>query len=331
MRLALFIALELLALPLQTLAMGHYVWRIRRKVLPAGISGTAHEPLQGRLLLHWAGLRPDAAAARMAARLPAFNGLTAFALFGTMGLASRLSGYRGGPFVLPPPRPASMGAMINHRTAFFDRVIREALADGVTQVVILGAGWDTRAYGLLRGHDVRIYEVDLPPTQQAKRRALDEAGIYRAQVRFVPTTFDQTSWLQALIAEGFDPAQPTFVLWEGVTMYLSERAIHDTLQAFASLAPGSRFAFDYLSREFVDCQPPHDKLGRRAKAGLRLYGESWVWGISTAPEAMPHVRRLLNEHGLCLADWEPFGSEGEESWYLGGLVLAEPRVSGPTD
>jgi methyltransferase (TIGR00027 family) len=210
-------------------------------------------------------------------------------------------------------------ALVNQRCEFFDRTLCEAVeprsGPAIQQVVILGAGWDCRAYGDLRDKDVRFFEVDMPPTQRAKKAALREGGIDADHVSFVETDFNQRSWFDALQDHGFDLALPTFILWEGVTMYLDEDAVRSTLGHLAKLAPGSCIAFDYFSRGLV-----FGMVGRLlVSTTLKLYyGESFQFGISVQSPARDHVSAFVEQTGLSLMEHELFGKKV----LLGGLVLA---------
>ena len=187
------------------------------------------------------------------------------------------------------------------------------------QVVFLGAGWDTRAYGALRDRPARVFEVDTPATQRAKTLALDRADIDASHVRFVETDVGQTSWFDALLGRGFDPDLPTFILWEGVTMCLDESTVQKTLRTVSGLAVGSGFAFDTLSLEF---------FSRFAGQYMRLmvkgfYGESWQFFLSTAAPAREQASEFIASQGLALAAYEPLGEERGKTVPVGGFLLAE--------
>jgi methyltransferase (TIGR00027 family) len=220
--------------------------------------------------------------------------------------------------------------MMAHRSEFFDRSLAAATAADaeppVGQVVILGAGWDTRAYGSPAASRLRFFEVDMAPTLAAKRAALERAGLPTGYVAFVETDFNQTSWYRALVEQGFDPALPAFILWEGVTMYVGEDAVDATLRQVAELAPGSRIAFDYWSRELMCSEAPFERDGQEVQAGMKFYGEAFIYGIPTKAPARDPVERLLISHGLELADFEPMGPDGK---IHGGLALAICRGFSP--
>ena len=328
MRLLIFLAIEIVMGPLQTLGAIAYMILIPLKNRPLGISGTAYEPLWSRMIMHAAGTRPDEAAYRLAPHLPAMSPAIVWLLTGTLGLATRWSGFRGSLLAYPAERPSTLQSMVNHRTEFFDRTLADAVDPGqdnpVKQVVILGAGWDSRAYGPIKDAGARLFEVDMPRTQQVKQEALKKAGVASDHVTFVETDFNQKSWFDALTEKGFDPSLPTFILWEAVTMYLDDEAVEATLSRVAKLAPGSRIAFDFLSRELVRAEAPYVLLGKFMVRSIKLfYGEPLLFGISTRAPARDHVHQLLASHGLELAEYEPFGVErAPKKVPVGGLALA---------
>ena len=305
--------------------------------MPRGISGTAYEPYLARLLLHHTRSRNDLAAERIAPHLPALSPLVLLTIE-TLALAARWSDYRGSFLAYPGPRPSTLKTFISHRTHFFDSAVAAAAAKDspIRQFVVLGAGWDTRSYGPLpggadlraspgpdSGEALRFFEVDEPPTQEAKVEALRAGGIDCGHVVFAPTDFNQRSWLESLTQHGCDPDSPTFILWEGVTMYLDDAAIDKTLREVAGLAPRSRIAFDFFSREFVLGRKPFVVLGNYAKYAMKwFYGESWHFGISTAAPAHERAREFIEAHGLRLESFEALGGEAERGTPVGGLVVA---------
>lgn len=138
------------------------------------------------------------------------------------------------------------------RTKLLDEAVLSFVRAGGRQVVLLGAGFDARAHRLAELQGVRVFEVDHPATQERKRAVLPEGANV---VTYVPFDFEneQTSALpDALRAAGHDPRAPTFTLWEGVTMYLSEPAVDATVRSVASWScAGSPFVFTYLERASV--------------------------------------------------------------------------------
>jgi methyltransferase (TIGR00027 family) len=141
----------------------------------------------------------------------------------------------------------SVRAFMAVRSRLAEDELARALGRGVTQYVILGAGLDTFAYrNPHAGAALRIFEVDFPATQSWKRRKLAAAGIpLPAALSFVPVNFEVDSLAERLNAAGFDPAQPTFFTWLGVTMYLTDAALTSTLGFVAATREGGGLVFDY--------------------------------------------------------------------------------------
>jgi methyltransferase (TIGR00027 family) len=138
------------------------------------------------------------------------------------------------------------------RHRLLDDLLLAEVAAGASQAVILGAGYDARAYRFPpgRGGAARYFEVD-HPTLSARKRTLAAkvAGGEQPHVRYVTVDFLREGIPERLIAEGFDPAVRTVFLWEGVTMYLTPAAVEATLAAVRGLAaPGSVIAFDVWLR-----------------------------------------------------------------------------------
>jgi len=131
------------------------------------------------------------------------------------------------------------------RSRIAEDELRLAAERGVLQYVVLGAGFDTFAY---RNPfpTLRVFEVDHPATQAAKRRRLAAAAIEIPHtMTFVPTDFASMSLADALGAAGFNAAEPAFFSWLGVVPYLERDAIESTLRFVASLPHGTAIVFDY--------------------------------------------------------------------------------------
>ncbi|MFL5349286.1 MAG: class I SAM-dependent methyltransferase [Hyalangium sp.] len=132
------------------------------------------------------------------------------------------------------------------RTVLIDAYLREALARGIRQVVILGAGLDGRAYRIQELGETTVFEVDHPDTQAFKRSRLEPLTPTAKQLRFVSVDFEKDSLDRALEQAGQLTGEPTFFIWEGVVMYLTDQAVRGTLRVVASRsAPGSSILINY--------------------------------------------------------------------------------------
>jgi methyltransferase (TIGR00027 family) len=146
----------------------------------------------------------------------------------------------------PERRPLRL--FIAMRSRFAEDAAANAIEKGVPQILVLGAGLDTFAYRLEPTQDMRVFELDHPATQTEKRRRLAEAEIAEpAHVLYVAHDFESGSMTAALEAAGLDPDRSAFVLWLGVTPYLTEEAVFATLGELASWPGGTEVVLDYAN------------------------------------------------------------------------------------
>jgi len=322
MRGLIFSILMIPIIPFWILGVAIYTWRVRRIVIPQNISGTAAEPYGARLLLHIAGTRIDNAAYKIAEHMILYAQPVRFLMLQAVWLALKISGYKGFFFAYPGPRPSTMMTMISHRSHFFDQSIQDVLTredNPATQLVVLGAGFDTRCYNLPEGKDIKCFEVDMPPTLNAKKRALQLAEVAHDHVTFVETDFNQEIWLEALLDSGFNPNLTTYVLWEGVTMYLVEEAVRDTLNLIASLPTGSVVGADFFSQDLIQGNPPFEKISKAMLRGIKYqYSENLQFGIPTGETLSEGLEEYLSESELKLARFEHVGSTEDKKppWYF---------------
>lgn len=140
-----------------------------------------------------------------------------------------------------------MRAFVVARSRFAEDSLAAAVARGVRHYVVLGAGLDTSAYRHPHAAaGLRVFEVDHPDTQAAKRYHLRVAGIAEPpELTFVSVDFETQSLPERLGAAGFEVGAPVFVSWLGVTMYLTPEAWRGTSAWLATRTPGSEVVFDY--------------------------------------------------------------------------------------
>ena len=325
MRVLIFTILVVLLLPLFLIGFVIFSWHIRRVCIPQNISGTASEPYTGRLAMHVVGTRPDEAGYKMARHLPSYGGIVRFLMIDTLGLACKISGHKWRLFSYPGPRPSSMATSISHRSYFFDESVKEILlrsGNPATQFVVLGSGFDTRCYDLPEGADIKCFEVDMAPTLNTKKRALELAGIAHDHVTFVETDFNQETWMEALLDSGFNANLTTYILWEGVTMYLVEEAVRDTLNLIATLPAGSAVGMDFFSWDLIEGNPPYEKLSKAMHKSISFYSENLQFGIATGENLSDGLEELLKESGLTLAKFEYIGSFEDKNppYYFFSLI-----------
>ena len=177
------------------------------------------------------------------------------------------------------------------------RLIDDLLADHMAELqtlVILGAGYDSRAYRLPWPQGVELLELDAPLTQAAKRRRLYRLlGKEPAQMRFIATDFNHQRLGDALAEVALPPSGRTLFPWEGVTNYLTAEAVDVTLRSLREVADRPRLIFTYIERGALAAAAsgPGDSVARR----LRRVGEQWSFGLD--PE---QLREYLAQRGFRL-------------------------------
>jgi methyltransferase (TIGR00027 family) len=271
----------------------------------SAVSGTALAPLTGRWLLHNLGTRPDEPANRL---MMAMAGVSVSLTLGPMIFAHRVSGYVPKAYRYPLHGEITLGNQGFARQTFFDGLVEQYLP-AIPQFVILGAGFDTRALllkGMPKYAPVRSFEIDTPPTLAFKREKLARAGIDTTGVTFVPANFETDDWLTQLIQAGFNPSQPALFIWEGVTMYLDQEAVKDTLRKIVSTAQGSILAFDYFTSEVLESQA---LSMRSVRASLNAGGEPLKFGVDSTPPSRERLAELLQSCGLTLIEQRTLGQE----------------------
>ena len=177
--------------------------------------------------------------------------------------------------VLQAPHVRASRAHILGRSAFTEDELLRTVAGGCRQYVLLGAGYDSSPARLAdRLTDVTVFEVDHPDTQAAKRAALRE-GEWPANVRFVPVDFEHDDLQAQLQHAGWDAAAPTFWSWLGVTMYLTDEAVMNTLSFVSTGAAGTTIVMNFTVHD--DEVTPDDLALRRIGAqGVARQGEPWI-------------------------------------------------------
>ncbi len=183
------------------------------------------------------------------------------------------------------------------RTCWIDDQLRVALQSGISQVVILGAGYDCRAYRISGIERTRVFELDQPSTLVEKKKALTLTyGALPAHVTFAEIDFNQQDLSKVLKASGFNDSTPAFFLLEGVLHYLTAEAVDTTMRAIASIgAPGSQFVFTYIHQGLLDGTVRFGDM-KHIPSTLQESSESWTFGFR--PE---ELSSYLAERGFDLA------------------------------
>ena len=165
------------------------------------------------------------------------------------------------------------------RTRLIDDTLSSLVPENVSQLVVLGAGFDSRPYRLRCLQTVPVFEVDHPATQNAKLNALSRVlGALPANVTFIPSDFNLMQLGSDMESSGYHDSVPTVFLWEGVTNYLSEVAVDATLRWCARAASGSKLLFTYIHSDVL-VRPESFVGADRLHASLEKVGEQLTFGM----------------------------------------------------
>jgi methyltransferase (TIGR00027 family) len=220
-------------------------------------------------------------------------------------------------WLLERVNPGGFG-YFNARTRYFDERLQHEAAAGLTQLVLLGAGFDSRPIRFAQAlAGVRVFEVDMPQVLAIRAQCLTGLSAPVERVA-VPIDFEREELGAALSARGYQPSGRTLFLWEGVTYYLAPAAVDGVLASIArSSAAGSSIVFDYVTQAFFD--------GDHAGYGAAQLAAGWRRLGNVHHSGVADVAALVAAHG--------FRVEGEitpgelEKRYLEGLPGA--RAWGP--
>ncbi len=315
---SIFRMIQIVLLPIAAVSYVLFVVKLVLYSRRSGTSATLLASFYTRWMQHTLGTRRDEPCARLMLVLPNVSHLGLRLVTAPTLLAHRLTGYVPRIYRYPYAGVPPMQHQSAARTTFYDAALERHLAD-VDQLVILGAGFDTRTYRLPAGTRVRSFEVDAPKTQAFKRAMLQQAGVDTTRVTYVPADFEHEDWFEKLVDAGFEPDKPSLFLWESVTMYLERQAVESTLRKIAGTATGSVIAFDYFSAELIESR---SLFMRYARAVISATGEPWKFGIDNTPPARQRVAAFLESCGLVLEEQRNFGPETDRKHAMAGFATA---------
>jgi len=189
------------------------------------------------------------------------------------------------------------------RTRCIDGLMERAVRNGATQLVILGAGFDTRAHRfaeLLK--DASVIEIDYGTTQEYKKRRVEAAlGSAPGNVTYATVDLARESLSEVLRRSGFQPGRKTYYICEGVSMYVPEEGMKETLHAIAAeSAPGSVLLLEYLNRGGLELLTKYP-MGMIKNA--IAWGEPFVFGVPDGND-----REFFLEAGLEMGETLKIGS-----------------------
>ena len=231
---------------------------------------------------------------------------------GARSLASTVKAVNDGKTGVRIQMAHAMANMIALRTAAIDKAVRESITAGARQVVILGAGYDGRAWRMPELAGIKVFEVDHPATQGEKRARVPELPPPKSILSFVTLDFERESLAAVLDRAGHDRAVPTCWVWEGVVMYLTQDAMHRTLAAIAGRSATR-------STLIVNYHVAHRKWFARLM--FRLIGEPQIsaWSPEEMSDALKSAGFAVRDD-TGMRDWNERFARGrarvDRGWYM---------------
>ena len=206
------------------------------------------------------------------------------------------------------------------RKRYIDDQVTAAVSDGsVKGIVNLGAGFDTRVYRFPVLATVPVWEVDQPKNIAAKRRGIEHAlGRVPPHVTLVATNFLDEDIRSVLEEQGYAGDLPIFFIWEAVSQYLNETAVRETFQFFTQAPAGSRLAFTYVLKDFVE--------GKNAFGQQKFYERivrEGIWHFGFDPEQVPG---FLEEYGWRLLEDRGYDTLSRQYLQSTGRDLAAMEI-----
>jgi methyltransferase (TIGR00027 family) len=220
-------------------------------------------------------------------------------------------------------RGPGVNGFIVARDRYIDDILQEHLQAGLQQLVILGAGYDSRAYRFDELKDrVKVFEVDYPATQANKLVKVQAIfGMIPTHVTYVPVDFNTQTMEQRLLESGYDSNLKTLFIWQGVTMYLTPKAVDDTLRFMVRhSSPGSAIIFDYIYRLVLEGVQKHGEVSNMRRYRF-MTGKGLTFGIEEGK-----IESFLQERGF--SQVRDMDANGLRQAYFNGKNVGRKIASG---
>ncbi len=174
--------------------------------------------------------------------------------------------------------PGAQGFIVV-RERYIDDCLKTSLSEGLDQVVLLGAGFDTRPYRIPGIEKAHVFELDYPATQAVKLNGLKKViDPLPENVTFLPIDFNTQSLAERLQSGGYNEQARTMFIWQGVTYFLKAQAVDSTLDFITHHAGrGSSVIFDYMDNDIF--KNPNNSYGKALKRAGKMSGEEYLFGI----------------------------------------------------
>lgn len=169
-------------------------------------------------------------------------------------------------------------ANLIYRTRYIDDLLEENLKKDIKQVLILGSGFDTRAYRF-RAENVIYFEVDHPDTMKLKKERVKKHFKNQSDnVEFIAIDFEKDDMKEIIDKSSFNEKKKTLVIWEGVTQYISADAVDNVFDYVSTFEPGSKIIFTYIKKSVID-GTKRTELDEKILSYTEAKDSSWIFGI----------------------------------------------------
>ncbi len=169
-------------------------------------------------------------------------------------------------------------ANLIYRTKYIDDLLNENLKQNIEQVLILGSGFDTRAYRF-KSEKVIYFEVDHPDTMKLKKeRVKKHLDKQIDQVEFIAVDFEKNEMKEIIDKSSFNKKKKTLVIWEGVTQYINAEAVDNVFDYVSTFQSGSKIIFTYIKKGVID-GTESTELDEKILSYTEEKGSTWIFGI----------------------------------------------------
>ena len=217
------------------------------------------------------------------------------------------------------------------RTRFIDDLIKKSISEQVEQYVILGAGYDSRAYNLKLPSGLKIFEVDQLEVQKIKLSKLPDKIPNAENITYVSVDFNHQSLKNQLLNSGFDKSKSTIYTLEGVSQYITREALNSTLNELALLTPNSNATFfmSYVSRLLREdpkaCfgmgYSKPEKAAKFITNGAAKVGEPWISLYSSK-----EIEDLLSQNSFTLTENKTLADLNSKYFTPVGRTIPENHI-----
>ncbi len=295
-----FVIIQTLFIPLAIIGAIITYYKQMHVSKKLGVSSTAIEIINGRWTMDRFGLRKDPATVKLFNVLPNTSPLGLWLALFPLYLLKQIAGENLLYPTIKKGGNETLANLVTSRTGYFDELLDKSL-DNSEQFVVMGAGFDTRCYGLLAKNEIMLFELDKKHTQELKKGFLHQTNIDTSNVHFVEVDFATESWYEKLSNAGYDKNKKATFLWEGVTLYLSEKDIRNTLKEIKKhAAPGSVLVTDFYAKQFVNGDMVHDK--KKSLEQLKMTNEELGFGIAFEGNSSKDLESLIKSENLKLGE-----------------------------